>query len=52
MYQNMDVSKVENAITILTKREYLQITEINEDEVGQKLIQNQEVFLTTINNFN
>lgn len=52
MYQNMDISKVANAIQILTKREYLQIAEINEDKVGNQLSQNKEVFLTSINNFN
>lgn len=51
MYKDMDISKVENAIQILTKREYLQITEIDEDKVGKKLIQDKEVFLTTINKF-
>jgi hypothetical protein len=52
MYQNMDISKVENAIIILTKREYLHITEFDENKVGKQLIQNKEVFLTSINNFN
>lgn len=50
-YANMDVSKTEDAIQILTKREYLQIIEIDEDKIGQQLIQNKEVFLTTINKF-
>jgi hypothetical protein len=52
MYQNMDISKVENAIQILTKREYLHIAEIDEDKVGKQLVDNKEVFLTSINNFN
>lgn len=51
-YANMDISQIENAIQILTKREYLQITEFDEDSIGEQLIQNKEVFLTTINNFN
>lgn len=51
-YINMDISKVDNAIQILTKREYLHIAEIDEDKVGKQLIDNKEVFLTSINNFN
>lgn len=40
--------KIKDAIAILTKRKYAQISEIDEDKIGEKIINNKVACLTCI----
>lgn len=40
--------KIKDAIAILTKRKYAQISEIDEDKIGEKIINNKVAYLTSV----
>lgn len=50
-YKNLDLQIPENAIKILTTREYLNIEEIDEDKIGKALMQDKVIQIASIDNF-